>query len=52
MLPPNVTKNLPSNEGKTSAIDPKMVKAENLVEQEDPGNSASKRLLQMDDMKL
>ena len=49
---PNMTENLPSGTGKTSAIEPKMVKAENLVGQEEPGNSASKRLLQMDDMKF
>ena len=47
-----MTENLPSGTGKTSAIEPKMVKAENLVGQEEPGNSASKRLLQMDDMKF
>lgn len=45
-------KSLPSGMGKTSAIAPKMVKAENLVGQEDPGNSASKRWLQRDDMKF
>lgn len=28
---PNIIKNLPSGTGKTSAIEPKMVKAENLV---------------------
>lgn len=49
---PNIIENLPSKTGKTSAIEPKMVKAENLVGQEEPGNNASKRLLQMDDMKF
>lgn len=49
---PNIIENLPSETGKTSAIEPKMVKAENLVGQEEPGNNASKRLLQMDDMKF
>ena len=47
-----MTEHLPSGTGKTSAIEPKMVKAENLVGQEEPGNNASKRLLQMDDMKF
>ena len=51
-LSPNTTEHLPSGTGKTSAIEPKMVKAENLVGQEEPGNNASKRLLQMDDMKF
>lgn len=49
---PNIIESLPSGTGKTSATEPKMVNAENLVGQEEPGNSASKRLLQMDDMKF